>query len=83
MNPDNVNQKPEEQPTDVRQPPPGSWDDPDGLPSTSDEEKAWESHVESKCHAGSWADVARMMAAGDDSGFDWDAWKDEMKEGNL
>jgi hypothetical protein len=31
---------------------------------------------------GSWADVARMMAAGDDSGFDWDAWKDEMKEGN-
>lgn len=29
---------------------------------------------------GSWADVARMMAQGDDSGFDWDAWKDEMKE---
>jgi len=29
---------------------------------------------------GSWASVARMMAAGDDSGFDWDAWKDEMKE---
>ena len=29
---------------------------------------------------GSWADVARMMAANDDSGFDWDAWKDEMKE---
>lgn len=30
--------------------------------------------------AGSWAAVARMMAAGDDSGMDWDAWKDQMKE---
>ena len=30
--------------------------------------------------AGSWASVARMMAAGDESGFDWDAWKEEMKE---
>ena len=29
---------------------------------------------------GSWADVARLMAMDDDSGFDWDAWKDEMKE---
>jgi hypothetical protein len=29
---------------------------------------------------GSWAATARMMAEGDDSGFDWDAWKDEMKE---
>ena len=29
---------------------------------------------------GSWADIARMMAQDDDSGFDWDAWKDEMKE---
>lgn len=32
---------------------------------------------------GSWAAVARMMAADDDSGFDWDAWKDEMKERDL
>lgn len=32
---------------------------------------------------GSWAAVARMMAEGDDSGFDWDAWKDEMKERDL
>jgi hypothetical protein len=33
---------------------------------------------------GSWADVARMMAAisSDDDGIDWDAWKDEMKETN-
>jgi len=31
--------------------------------------------------AGSWASVARMMAAGDDSDFDWDAWKDQMKDG--
>lgn len=29
---------------------------------------------------GTWAHTARIMAAGDDSGFDWDAWKDEMKE---
>ena len=28
---------------------------------------------------GSWAATARMMASGDDSGFDWDLWKDEMK----
>jgi hypothetical protein len=33
--------------------------------------------------AGSWAAVARMMAQGDDSGFDWDQWKDEMKERDL
>jgi hypothetical protein len=32
---------------------------------------------------GSWASVARVMAAGDDSGFDWDRWKDEMKEADL
>ena len=29
--------------------------------------------------AGSWAATARMMAQGDDSGFDWDGWKEEMK----
>ena len=29
---------------------------------------------------GSWASVARLMAQNDDSGFDWDAWKDEMKD---
>lgn len=29
--------------------------------------------------AGSWAATARMMAQGDDSGFDWDQWKEEMK----
>jgi hypothetical protein len=27
-----------------------------------------------------WALTAAIMAEGDDSGFDWDAWKDEMKE---
>jgi hypothetical protein len=32
---------------------------------------------------GTWAYTARMMAAGDDSGFDWDRWKDEMKERDL
>lgn len=32
---------------------------------------------------GSWAATARMMAQGDDSGFDWDAWKDEMKERDM
>ena len=30
--------------------------------------------------AGTFAATARLMAQGDDSGFDWDAWKDEMKE---
>jgi len=30
-----------------------------------------------------WADTARLMAKGDDSGFDWDAWKDEMKERDM
>lgn len=29
----------------------------------------------------SWAAVARFMAANDDSGFDWDDWKDRMKDG--
>ena len=33
--------------------------------------------------AGTWASTARMMAKGDNSGFDWDRWKDEMKEGRL
>jgi len=32
---------------------------------------------------GTWAHTARMMAEGDDSGFDWDAWKDEMKDRDL
>lgn len=32
---------------------------------------------------GSWADIARIMAEGDDSGFDWDAWKDQMKDQDL
>ena len=29
---------------------------------------------------GTWAYTAKIMAQGDDSGFDWDAWKDEMKD---
>lgn len=29
--------------------------------------------------AGSYAATARMMAQGDNSGFDWDQWKEEMK----
>ena len=28
---------------------------------------------------GTWAATARMLAQGDDSGFDWDMWKEEMK----
>lgn len=31
---------------------------------------------------GTWADVARMMRDLD-PGFDWDSWKDEMKEQDL
>ena len=30
--------------------------------------------------SGTFAATARLMAQGDDSGFDWDTWKDEMKE---
>jgi hypothetical protein len=32
---------------------------------------------------GTWAYTARVMASMDDSGFDWDAWKDEMKDKSL
>jgi hypothetical protein len=32
---------------------------------------------------GTWASIARIMSQGDDSGFDWDAWKDEMKDREL
>jgi hypothetical protein len=32
---------------------------------------------------GTWAYTARMMAEGDTSDFDWDAWKDEMKEQDM
>ncbi len=35
-------------------------------------------HVETQ--PDTWAQTARIMAQGDDSGFDWGAWKDEMKE---
>lgn len=31
---------------------------------------------------GTWADTARLMAEIDPD-FDWDAWKDEMKESDL
>jgi len=64
-----------------------SWDvctdcgaplDKDGKPLPEHEPKpSYEPPV------GSWASVARMMAANDDSGFDWDAWKDEMKERDM
>jgi hypothetical protein len=45
----------------------------------------WESGEQEEVRqpaAGTWAATARMMAQCDDSGFDWDAWKDEMKEAN-
>ena len=32
---------------------------------------------------GTWAHTARLMAKDDDSGFDWDAWKDEMKDRHM
>ena len=32
---------------------------------------------------GSWAATARMMAQSDTSGFDWDSWKDQMKDNEL
>ncbi len=57
----------------------GPADEDDGIP---------EENMDGEDHRympapGTWADVARIMAEGDDSGFDWDAWKDEMKEGGL
>ena len=33
--------------------------------------------------AGSYAATARIMAEDDDSGFDWDLWKEEMKERDM
>ena len=44
---------------------------------------AFEDHDVTQPPAGSWASVARIMAAGDDSDFDWDAWKDQMKEADV
>ncbi len=38
-------------------------------------------HYEPEPHT--WAAVARFMAEHDDSDFDWDAWKDQMKEAEL
>lgn len=33
---------------------------------------------------GSWAETARFMASlGGDDGFDWDDWKDRMKDGDF
>ena len=31
-------------------------------------------------HPTSWAAVARLMAQDDDSDFDWDQWKDQMRD---
>ena len=42
--------------------------------------EAWLNEVRNQPPAGSWASVAFLMAKDDDSGFDWDEWKDEMKE---
>jgi len=33
--------------------------------------------------AGSWASTARLMAGLGDDDFDWDAWKDSMKDGDF
>ena len=30
-----------------------------------------------------WAHTASIMAKGDDSGFDWDQWKDDMKDADM
>ena len=42
-----------------------------------------ESGVKNEPQSGTWAHTARMMASMDNSGFDWDAWKDEMKDKSL
>ena len=51
--------------------------------ATDDQGFNWESGEQEEVRqppAGSFAETARIMAQGDDSGFDWDAWKDQMKE---
>ena len=40
-------------------------------------------HIPRDPPAGTWAATARIMSQGDDSGFDWDAWKDEMKDRSM
>lgn len=55
----------------------------DGEPCGRSTCEGCEANVPFEPPPGSWASVARIMAAGDDSGFDWDAWKDEMKERDL
>jgi len=48
---------------------------------TGDQDVNPEAEVEDDGPApGTWAATARMMAQCDNSDFDWDAWKDEMKE---
>jgi glutamate mutase epsilon subunit len=37
-------------------------------------------HISAEPQPGTWAATARIMAEGDDSGFDWDEWKDRMKD---
>ena len=37
-------------------------------------------HISAEPQLGTWAATARLMAEGDDSGFDWDEWKDRMKD---
>lgn len=46
--------------------------------------KKTEAPLELEPEPGTWAFTARLMArACPDDGFDWDAWKDEMKERDL
>ena len=40
-------------------------------------------HIPKDPPAGTWAATARIMSQGDDSGFDWDSWKDEMKDRSM
>ncbi len=49
-------------------------------PKNKTEENVVGEQTNNEPFPGSWAAVAREMAKNDDSGFDWDAWKDEMKE---
>ena len=37
-------------------------------------------HISAEPQPGTLAATARIMAEGDDSGFDWDEWKDRMKD---
>ena len=63
-----------------------NWEDEqvfrDGQEEMRQDEAREEAADRNEPPAGSWAATARVMASlGGDDDFDWDQWKDDMKEG--